>query len=249
MTEFAVAVPRLRRTVDRDLRRRGLVRERVLGTAIRLLDLGFFRTGSEQYAEENETYGLATLRQRHLRIERGRAVFDFTAKGGQRHRQEVADPSVIPTLRALKRRERGGTRLFTYRQGRDWREVRSSEINEYLKEAARGDFTAKDFRTWNATVLAAVALGTQDGQPLSASARRRAAPAAVRQVASYLSNTPAVCRSAYIDPRVFDRFDSGETIHRALQDLVDRSNPSTFPDRERIEAAVLDLVRGTTKPG
>ena len=120
--------------------------------------------------------------------------------------------------------------------------IRSEEINDYLRAAAGGEFTAKDFRTWNATVLAAAALAANDGQPPSASARKRAANAAVKQVASYLSNTPAVCRRSYIDPRLFDRFDSGETIRPELDLIVERSEPTAFPDRERIERAVLKLL-------
>jgi DNA topoisomerase-1 len=239
--EFAAALPQLRRRAKRDLARGGLVRPRVLACASRLLDLGFFRIGGEEYAAENETYGLATLRQRHLRFERGEARFDYRAKGGHRHVQVVADPLVLATLRALKARRGGGTQLLAYWQHRQWVPVRSTEINDYLKENA-GDFTAKDFRTWNATVLAAVALAAHDGQPRSAPARRRAATAAVKQVSGYLGNTPAVCRSAYIDPRVFDRFDSGETIHGSLERIVDRLDPSEFPDRERIEAAVIGLL-------
>jgi DNA topoisomerase I len=242
MLEFAAALPGLRRQAGHDLGRRGLVRERVLACAIRLLDLGFFRIGGEQYAAENDTYGLATVRQGHVRVERGKAIFDYPAKGGQRHQQVVTDPPVLATLRALKKRSGGGSKLLVNRQGRRWVPIRSSEINDYLKEAAGGEFTAKDFRTWNATVLAAVALGANDGQPSSASARRRAANAAVKQVASYLSNTPAVCRHSYIDPRVFDRFDSGETIRPELELIVERSDPSEFPDRERIERSVLKLL-------
>jgi DNA topoisomerase IB len=240
--EFGAALPKLRQQVVRDLARRGLARERVLACAIRLLDLGFFRIGSEQYATENDTYGLATLRQRHLRLERGKAVFDYPAKGGERHLQVVTDELVLPTLRALKRRRRGGRELLVYWQSRQWVDVRSDEINEYVKHAAGGAFTAKDFRTWNATVLAAVALGNEDGQPASAAARKRAATTAVGQVAEYLSNTPAVCRRSYIDPRTFDHFDSGKTIHAALKRIIDRSDPSEFPDRERIERAVLKLL-------
>jgi DNA topoisomerase-1 len=128
-----------------DLARRGLVHERVLACAIQLLDLGVFRIGGEQYTIENDTYGLATLRQSHLRLERGKAVFDYHAKGGQRHLQVVTDPTVLPTLRALKRRRRGGRRLLVYWQSRKWVDVRSGEINEYLKDASGGEFSAKDF--------------------------------------------------------------------------------------------------------
>jgi DNA topoisomerase IB len=240
--EFGAALPGLREAVAHDLGRRGLVRERVLACAIRLLDLGFFRIGGEEYAIENDTYGLATLRQRHVRLEGGSAEFDYRAKGGQRHKQVVTDPLVLPTVRALKRRRRGGTKLLVYWKPPRWVEVRSAEINEYLKDTVGGDFSAKDFRTWNATVLAAVALSAEDGQPRSTAARKRAAVKAVKQVAGYLANTPAVCRRSYIDPRAFDRFDSGETIHAALERIIDRSDPSEFPDRERIERAVLELL-------
>ncbi len=242
MLEFGAALPSLRKQVARDLARRGLVRERVLACAIRLLDLGFFRIGGEKYAIENDTYGLATLRQRHVRLVGGTAEFGYRAKGGLRHLQVVTDPIVLPTVRALKRRRRGGPEFLAYWKPRQWVDVRSAEINEYLKEIAGGDFSAKDFRTWNATVLAAVALGAEDGQPRSAAARKRAASTAVKQVAEYLSNTPAVCRRSYIDPRTFDHFDSGETIHAALERIIERSDPSEFPDRERIEGAVLKLL-------
>ncbi|MFL5893343.1 MAG: DNA topoisomerase IB [Solirubrobacterales bacterium] len=243
MEDFAAALPAVRERVQGDLSLRGLVRERVLACAIRLLDLGFFRIGSERYAAENETYGLATLKKRQLRIERGAAVFDYRAKGSKRHVQVVADRAVLPTLKALKARRGGGTELFAYRNGRAWRDVRSDDINEHLKELAGDGFSAKDFRTWNATVLAAVALARHDPSELSRTARRRAINEAVKDVAAHLSNTPSVCRSAYIDPRVIDRFDSGETIRSALDRAIDGSDPGEFPDRERIEEAVLALIR------
>jgi DNA topoisomerase I len=242
MERFARALPRMRERVVGDLARRGLIRERVLASAVRLLDLGFFRIGSERYAAENETYGLATLRRRHLRFERGVAVFDYRSKGSKRHRQEIADELVMPTLRALKRRPGRNGELLAYRRGREWIGVRSDEINEYLGEVTGDGFTAKDFRTWNATVLAAVELAGNGAPPDSKAARKRIATRAVERVAEYMSNTPAVCRSAYIDPRVFDRFDSGQTIRPALRQIVNGTGPGEFPDRERIERAVLRLI-------
>jgi DNA topoisomerase I len=243
MLHFAAALPKLRRQLADDLGRRGLARDRVRACAVRLLDLGFFRIGSEQYADENETFGLATLRRSHVKIERGAAIFDYPAKGSKRHVRAIEDPLVLPTLKALKRRKGGGRDLLVYRVGRDgWADLRSDEINEYLKDAAGGDFTAKDFRTWNATVLAAVAVAGHDGDAGTKAAKKRIVNAAVKQVAGYLDNTPAVCRSAYIDPRVFDRFDSGETIRGPLKRIVDGSGPDEFPDRERIETAVRRLI-------
>jgi len=243
MERFARALPRMRAHTDDDLGRRGLVRERVLACSVRLLDLGFFRIGSERYAADNETYGLATLRKRHVRIERGVALFDYRAKGAKRHRQEIADPAIVPTVRALRTRDGGGYELLAYREGRGWVDVRAAEINEYLKQVMGGDYTAKDFRTWNATVLTAVELAGNGHDAGTRAARKRAASAATRRVAAYLSNTPAVCRSAYIDPRVFDRYDSGETIRGSLKRIVAGSEPGEFPDRERIERAVLRLLK------
>jgi DNA topoisomerase I len=242
MLEFARLLPPMRTRLDEDLALRGLQRPRVLACTAKLLDLGFFRVGGERYAAENESYGLATMRRSHVRIERGRAVFDFPAKGAKRQLQEIADPAVLPTIRALKGRNGGGHELFAYRAGRDWRDVSSEAINDYLKELTGDEFTAKDFRTWNATVLAAVAVAAEDNGAKSKTARKGIASEATKKVAAYLNNTPAVCRSAYIDPRVFDRFDSGETIRPTLQRVRHEGGPESFADRERIERAVRRLL-------
>ena len=243
MAAFAKALPRMREHVVGDLEQRGLVRDRVLACSVRLLDLGFFRIGSERYAAENETFGLATLRKKHVTIARGHAIFDYTAKHAVRHRQEIADPHVVPVLKALKNRKGGGYELLAFREGREWVDVKAADINAYLKAVMGGDYTAKDFRTWNATVLAAVQLaGDTAVEAKTKTARKRAAAGACKTVASYLSNTPAVCRSAYIDPRVFDRYDAGETIRGSLERILRGSDPGEFPDREKIERAVLRLI-------
>jgi len=244
MERFAAAQPKMRERTEEDLARRGLVRERVLACAVRLLDLGFFRIGSERYTDENETYGLATLRRKHLEVVGGVATFDYTAKGSKRHRQVIENPLVVPTLRLLKNRDGGGYGLLAYRNGAGWADLRASDVNEYLGIVMSGDYTAKDFRTWNATVLAAVDLATHGREAKTKTARKRAVSEATKRVADYMSNTPAVCRSAYIDPRVIDRYDSGETIHRALRRIVTDGGPDAFADRERIERAVLRLLKG-----
>ena len=243
METFAQALPAMRVKTDEDLAGRGLTRERVLACSVRLLDLGFFRIGSERYAAENETFGIATLRKRHVRIEKGVALFDYTAKGAKRHRQEIADPVIVPTIKALRQRRGGGHELLAYRNGRSWVDVKAGDINEYLKVMMRGDYSAKDFRTWNATVLAAVELAMNGHEASSKTAHKRAAAAATKRVAEYLNNTPAVCRAAYIDPRVFDRYDSGETIRGPLTRIVAGSNPDEFPDREQIERAVVRFLK------
>jgi DNA topoisomerase I len=243
MVEFGHALPQLRRRVQRDLRRDALDRARVLACATRLLDVGFFRIGSEDYAVTNETYGLATMLRRHVSVEEDEVVFDYPAKSGQRRVHTITDENVRTVVSALKRRRGGGPELLAYKDGGRWADVRSDDINAYVKDATSHDFSAKDFRTWNATVLAAVALAAGDGKPRSKTAYKRAAAEAVRTVAAYLGNTPAVARASYIDPRVFDRFRSGWTIAETLRDLgePDLGDPRK---RARIEAAVLELLEG-----
>ena len=244
MIAFAAALPRLRKRVGADLDLRGFPRARVLAGAVSLLDHGFFRVGSEQYTAENETYGLSTLRRRHLRFESGGAVFDYRSKGAKRHVQRLDDPAVVKLLRGLKRRNGGGHELLSFREGRKWVDVKAADINDYLKETAGGDFSAKDFRTWNATVLAAVGLAVRSAAdpPRTRTARKRIANEVIKDVAGYLSNTPAVCRASYIDPRVFDRFDAGTLLRTSLRRVIADTGPDEFVDREEIEAAVLRLL-------
>jgi DNA topoisomerase IB len=244
MLGFARSLPALRRRVDRTLRGGDgePSRERVLACAARLLDLGFFRIGSEVYAEDNRSFGLATILKQHVSVDDGQLLFDYPAKSGQRRVQAIADPLTTEIVTTLKRRRGGGEALLAYRNGRRWHDLRSDDINDYLKEQIGEEFSAKDFRTWNATVLAAVTLGAADAEQ-SRRGRERAIGAAVKGVAHYLGNTPAVCRSAYIDPRVFDRYRSGETIAATVRDLAD-DDPllANRSARQRVEAAVIDLL-------
>ncbi len=219
----------------------------MLACAVRLLERGFFRIGSEQYAEENESFGLATLLQGSTStIEPGGVmVFDFPAKSGQRRHQGVLDERACAIVAALKRRRGGGPELLAYKDGRRWRDVRSPDINEYLKAATGGDHSAKDFRTWNATVLAAVALAVSGESLATKTARKRAVKRAIDEVAMYLGNTPAVCRASYIDPRVFDAFDARLTIRPALERVTAKLRPGELPIHQpELEEAVLDLIDG-----
>src|SRR4051794_22354917 len=161
MRSFARALPKLRRAAMRDLDLEGMPRKRALGCAVRLLDLGFFRVGGERYAEENESYGLATLLREHLTIVDGEAVFDFPAKSGQRRIQSIRDPQVIAALETMRRRRGGFDDLLAFREGRRWHDVRSVDVNEYIQERTGAEHTAKDFRTWHGTVLAAVELAVE----------------------------------------------------------------------------------------
>jgi DNA topoisomerase I len=243
MIRFARTLPRLRKITASHLVQKKVTRERVLAGAVRLLDRGFFRIGTEGYTEQNQTYGLATMEKRHVTLGEGHVlVFDYAAKGGKRRVQSIVDPEVYALIEALKRRRGGGAELLVYRNGRRWRNVRSDDINEYIKEIAGEEFSAKDFRTWNATVIAAVALAVSGRAAATPTARKRAITRAIKEVAYYLGNTPAVCRASYIDPRVFDRYRDGLTIGGALDRLgegIDLGQPSF---QGAVEEAVLDLL-------
>jgi DNA topoisomerase I len=209
---------------------------------VRLLDLGFFRVGGEEYAEENNTYGLATIRKSHVRVRGDMVVFDYEAKGGKQRVQSVVDPEVREVVQALKRRRGGSQELLAYRDGRRWRDTRSEDINAYLHEIAGTDCTAKYFRTWHATVLMAVALAVSTAVPTSEHARKRAIARAVREAAEYLGNTPTVCRKSYIDPRVIDLYHDGLTIAPDLEQLGADAAYGELATRGAIEAAVLRLL-------
>lgn len=246
MLAFARSLPDMRRRVSRDLRGEELDRNGVLACAARLLDLGFFRIGSEDYAERNESYGLATMKKTHVSIEADRIVFDYPAKSGQRRIQAVSDDQARDIVATLKSRRGGRDELLAYREGRSWVDVRSGEINDYVKEVTHQAFSAKDFRTWNGTVLAATALARSGREAATKTARKRAMTAAVKEVSVYLGNTPAVCRASYIDPRVFDRYLSGWTIAGALDELGGPEALGHAKGRDALEAAVIDLLRDDT---
>jgi DNA topoisomerase I len=246
MLAFGAALPRLRCAVAGDLKLADTKRlamaqlneQRVLACAVRLLDLGFFRIGSDDYAERNESYGLSTMLREHLTVGEHELIFDFPAKSGQRRVQAIADPEALAVLAALKRR-RTGTQLLAYRAAESWHALTADEVNTYLKHKSGGPFTAKDFRTWNATVLAAVALAGADGARGPA-AREREVKRAVKTVAAYLGNTPAVCRASYVDPRVIDRFDADVTIAHAIGERGPDLGKARV--RARVESAVLELL-------
>ena len=242
--DFAARLPEARERMLADLRSAGLTRRRVLACAVRLLDLGFFRIGGEQYAEENQSYGLATLRKEHVTVSRdGTLTFEFVGKSGKLWQKAFADPEVCAVVSALKRRRGGGEELLAYRDGAAWVDVKSADINGYLREVTGGDFTAKDFRTWSATVLAAVGLAVSSQVPHSPTARRKAVTRVVREVSEQLGNTPAVCRASYIDPRILDLYDDGVTIAGDLEALGEDASYGAPAFQGAIEGAVLRLLR------
>jgi DNA topoisomerase-1 len=245
MTEFAQALPRLRRRVAGHLAGSELDRTRVLAAATRMLDVGHFRIGGEEYAEQGGGLGLATLRKEHVTVRGAAVTFDYPAKSGVRRLHEVRDPDVSSVVRELKRRRGGPEELLAYRAGGRWAGIRSDDINDYIKLSLGAEYSAKDFRTWNATVLAAALLAAAPRGSAARTSRKRTINAAVRDVAELLGNTPAVARRAYIDPRVFDRYQSCWTI-RLPRDGLDLLDGASGRGRRRLELAVLDLLADPT---
>ncbi len=208
-----------------------------MAAAVRLLDRGTFRIGSETYADRNGSFGLATIRKSHVQIEGSKLIFDYVAKGGARRLHEIDDPMLVPLLEQLKRRRSGGIELLAYREDRGWRDLRSGDINAYIKTLLGEEHSAKDFRTWHATVLAAVDIAGAEVHETTP--RKSLIAATVRTVAEHMGNTPAVARASYIDPRVFERFHQGRTLAPSLERIETTDRQEAF---ELVERAVLQLL-------
>ena len=243
--EIAHQLPDVRDAVVEAIHGKGLTRDRVLAAAVRLLDLGAFRVGSEQYAEDNGTYGLATLRKEHVRVRGEQVFFSYTAKGGIDRELELVDKPTADVVRELLKQPHGGEELLGYwvedpaSGERTWHDVTSTEVNAYLKEISDAEITAKDFRTWNATVLMAATLA-ETPTPATKTARKRVLKQAYERVSETLGNTPAVCKASYVDPRVVDRYESGETVEHALQEAA--SAPDDRSAQRALEQAVCQLL-------
>ena len=207
LPDFARALPKLRRRVEADLNRRGPSRDKVLATAVRLLELTLIRVGNAQYARQNRSYGLTTLHKRHLDVDGAALTFAFKGKSGVEHEVRVRDRRLATVVRSL--RELPGQQLFKYRdEAGDLCPVTSDDVNAYIREAMGEQFSAKDFRTWAGTVSAARALRDME-PPASATEAKRRITVCVKAVAGLLGNTPTVCRTSYIHPRVFELFEAG----------------------------------------
>lgn len=246
--ELSAHLPAARRIVRADLMQADLTRRRALGTAFRLLDLGYFRVGNDIYAEENGSFGLTTLRRAHVRHSANTLVFDFPAKSGKRQHIELTDALTARAVAEMTAR-RGSTRLLSYRdESGAWTSLSSTDVNTYLRELLHREASAKDFRTWHATVRAAIAFADvaadADTDTDAATTRSRNAHVAtvMRQVAEYLGNTPTIARTSYVDPRLIDLFDQGRTIAPTLARLGSRSR-ETERARSAIERATRRLLK------
>ena len=242
MVMFGKALSKARERVLVDLGADGMTQDRACAVAVRLLDLGYFRIGNEEYAEENNSFGLTTLERRHVRRAGKALVFDFVGKSGIEHRIEIDDVGVVEALEVMRKRraslDTGDDRLLAWKDGRRWRSVDSDVVNEYVGRTTDMEATAKDFRTWHATVIAAASLA-EAGEPATKTARKRAVTATMKEVAEFLGNTPALARSAYVDPRVVDAFEEGRTIEAAVK----RRYKTADARQASLERAVLRLLK------
>jgi DNA topoisomerase-1 len=241
MIAFGQALPRIRRRVDRDLRRPGLPRERVLAAVVRLLEKTRVRVGNQEYTRDNRSFGLTTLRDRHARVhDGGRIRFRFRSKGGKVSEVEISDARLARIVSRCQ--DLPGQELFAYLdEDGEARTVGSEDVNAYLREISGEDFTAKDFRTWAGTVLAAWALREFEEVDSEAQAKRNVVRA-VERVAEWLGNTPAVSRKSYVHPGVVDAYLDGNVIREA-RESADAVLRDSLPDLAPQEAAVLALLR------
>lgn len=262
-------LPDMRAAVNRDLRRNGLTRDRVIAVALRMLDLGLFRTGGEEYEQERGSHGVTTLYREHVTVRQDSVHFLFPAKSGVEREAEVVDAPLAVAIRALKKSSAPGERLLQYRDSTGWHEVTGSEVNEAFKALTGADFTVKDLRTWAATVTAAAALAelsSRESAGAKAPAPRRGKAGrepskntaaktereVIKLVSQQLGNTPAVARRSYVDPVVLDKHTSGSTLAtsgRLFSQLskVDHvrilsGEPLSPRGRETVERAVLRLL-------
>jgi DNA topoisomerase IB len=214
--EMSKKLPEWRGRIAEDLKATGLKRDRVLGLALHLLDRGYFRAGGEQYAEDNDSYGIATLLCEHVTLRADAVAFDYPAKSGVRRTVDIEDPEVVRTVRSLLRRRHRTTRFLVYRSGSGWSAIHADDLNVRFKELIGDEYSVKDLRTWHGTVLAAAAFADAD-PPVSQNAIKRVESAVMNEVAEELGNTPAVARGSYVDPRVVTGYERKLTISAAAR--------------------------------
>ena len=240
MAVFGNALPKIRRRVNRDLKRRGLPREKVLATVVQLLERTFIRIGNEEYAKENKSFGLTTMRNHHVGVTATKLKFSFRGKSGRKHEVDVTDRRLAKIIRQLQ--DLPGQEIFQYldEEG-EKRKVTSEDVNDYLREITGEEFTAKDFRTWAGTVLAAMALNAQDAFENKSQAKKNIKDA-ISAVAKILGNTPAVCRKCYVHPAVLESYLDGAMID-GLKEKTAETLERKLGDLRSEEAAVLSFLQ------
>lgn len=238
ITNFATHLPKLRKQAEKDLKRRRFDKRKVLAAAISLMDEEYFRVGNETYAKANQSYGLTTLRSKHVTVKGGKVIFDFNGKSGQQQHKVIEDATIARVVKKLD--DMPGYELFRYYDSSGkLHNLVSSDVNEYIKRYMGDEYSAKDFRTWGGTLLAAIELA-REVRPDTQSARKKAMTACVKRVAKKLGNTPAIARSSYIDPRIFTTYDTTDGIKEVFE-TVDRMKPKKYMSSD--ERLVLALLK------
>src|SRR6478609_312124 len=235
MMEFAGELPAIRAKLAEHMALRGLPREKVLATVVHLLETTLIRVGNDDYARDNKSYGLTTLRNPHVKVDGSELRFQFKGKSGKMWRLQVRDRRIARIIRACQ--DLPGQRLFQYQDGDELREVTSADVNAYLKEITGRDITAKDFRTWAGTVMAALALREFEAFDSKATQKKNVVRA-IETVAERLGNTPSVCRKCYVHPEIIDSYLDG-TMLETLKQLAEQAMTQALDDLRPEEAAVL----------
>lgn len=239
---FGKAMSKARERVLTDLGTDGMSLERACAVACRLLDLGYFRIGNDVYTDTHGSFGLTTLLKEHV-TRRGDVLrFRFVGKSGVEHCIDIDDQPTVAALDVMRRRRSGGDELLAWKDGRTWRGIGAAQVNDYIREATGIEATAKDFRTWHATVIAAEKLATTKEPGESKASRKRAVSSAMKDVADFLGNTPALARSSYVDPRVIEAYERGRTIAAATR----RDHDSDDERQAALERATLKLLRASS---
>jgi DNA topoisomerase-1 len=240
MVLFGQALPKIRKRIEEDLALPGLPREKVLATVVELLERTFIRIGNEEYARENKSFGLTTLRNHHVDVSGTTVEFQFTGKSGVRHKKEVHDRRLARIIRKLQ--DLPGQELFQYvGEDKEVHNLTSQDVNDYLKEITGQDFTAKDFRTWAGTVLASIALSAQEAFETKKQAKANV-KAAIQAVAHVLGNTPAVCRKCYVHPAVLESYLDG-SLKEGLKQQAEEVLIENIEDLRSEEIVILDFLR------
>ncbi len=237
ITTFASHLPKLRKQVEKDRARRRFDKRKVIASAISLMDEGYFRVGNQAYARSHKSYGLTTLRSKHVTVKGSKIIFDFIGKSGQEHHKVIEDSTIARIIRRLD--DMPGYELFRYydKHG-DIHDLTSSDVNEYIKDQMGDEYSAKDFRTWGGTLLAAVELA-REARPETQSARKKAMTTCIKRVAKKLGNTPAIARSSYIDPRILSLYEDSDAI-REVYETIDSMKPPKYMNAE--EKVALELL-------
>ncbi len=242
LVPFGEALPSLRERLESDLRRQGMPKEKLVAAIVKLLETTLIRIGNREYAKQNHSYGLTTMRRKHVDIEGNNLRFDFVGKSGKEHHISLSDKRLARIVKEAY--ELPGYELFKYLDSDGEKHVvDSADVNAYLQETTGQDFTAKDFRTWAATVLAAETL-CQGDCPAEVKSRQKVVSTAIKEVAEHLGNTPAVCRSSYVHPLILEAFEGGE-FQATFENIVKKVRRRTLTRMSESEAAVLEYLKET----